>query len=162
MPRQRGKTRNLTFAWQKLDRAISNLNGECFTPKEILKMTGVDRKSIGSFLFKKTKNGLLERIKYACYRKVSNGNLTKILPMSFVAIKVWKILNQSDKPLILREISEIITEDTGLNLYGNIAVLLTVWGRRNILDKFGDKQPHGYQIKPDYKSKSRPPASMPF
>ena len=160
MPSQRGKTYNLTFAWKKLDTAISNLNGECFTSKEIHKITGVNKRAINLFLSKKTKKGLLERIRHGCYKKISDGNLTQRLPLAFVATKVWEILRQSEKPLIQKEISQIITEDTGLDLYSDIGVLLVVWRRRNVLDKFGSKKPYAYQIKPN--CESRPPVSSLF
>ncbi len=155
MPKQRGKTDNLTFAFQRIDRTISSLNGECFTPKEIREITGVNKTDINQFLVNKTKKGFLERIRRGCYRKVSDGNLTQNLPSAFVATKVWRILCQSDKPLIHREISEMIEEETGLNLYFSIGILLFNWYHRNVLDKIGAKKPYAYQIKPDYK-KDRP------
>ncbi len=162
MPKQRGQTYNLTFASQRIDKAISSLNGECFTQKEIHEITGVDRKDIGVFVSNKTKKGFLKRIRYGCYRKVSDGNLTKRLPSAFIATKVWRIFSQSEKPLTRREISEIIEEETGLNLHDSIRPLITIWHHRNVLDKFGAKRPYVYQIKPDYKDKDRPPASSPF
>lgn len=164
MPRQRGKTLDLTFSYQRIDKAISSLNGECFTPKIIHEITGVNRVSIRVFIFYKTKKGFLEKIRPGCYRKVSvsDGDLTKRLPSAFLATKVWEILRQSDKPLLLREISEIITENTGFNSYFSIGPLLLKWLRRNVLDKLGSKQPYAYQIKPDYKDKDRPSSGPPF
>lgn len=161
MPQQKGKTRDLTFAAQKVDRAIHSLNGRHFTSEEIHKMTGVIKGTINEFLRLKTKKGFLERIMHGCYRKVQDGSLTQNLPMAFTATKVWEILRQSDKPLIHREISEIITEDTGFNTYSEIGVLLLIWCRRKVLDKIGGKKPYAYQIKPDY-NLGRPSASKPF
>ena len=162
MPQPRGKTLDLTFSYQRIDEAISNLNGECFTQKKIHEITGVNKGAISQLIWQKTKKGFLERIKPGCYIKVSDENLTQNLPAAFAATKVWEILCQSDKPLILREISEIITENTGLNCYFPISTLLTKWRRRNVLDKFGGKKPYAYKIKPDYKNKSRPSASSRF
>ena len=162
MPHLRGKTRDLTFSYQRIDRAISDLNGECFTPKEIHKITGVNRGNINTFLLTKTKNGLLERVKLGCYRKISSGDLTESLPMSFIATKVWEILYQSDKPLTLREISQIIAENTGLNLYFQISNLFIRWCNRNVLDKFVGKRPYAYKIKPIYKDQDRISASSRF
>ncbi len=166
MPRQKGRKRgaihNLNFAYQRIDRAISSLNGKCFTPKEIHKITWVNQKTILSFLARKTIKGFLERIRRGCYRKTSDGSLTKRLSQAFVAKKVWRILSQSEKPLIHREISQIITEDTELDLYFNIGMLLMEWHCRNALDKLGSKRPYAYQIKPGYKGKDRPSASLCF
>lgn len=161
MPRRRGKTLDLTFTYQRIDVAISSLNEGCFTPKEIYEISRVNEIDIYRFLSEKTKKGLLERMGRGCYKKVSGGNLTQKLPEAFVATKVWEVLHQSDKkPLTNREISQIITEDTGLDLYSNIGVLLFTWFRRNALNKFGAKQPYAYQIKPH--CKSRPSTSLPF
>lgn len=156
MPLQRGKILDLTFGYQRIDKAISSLNGEFFTQKEIHKITRVSRTSIGAFISEKTKKGFIKKIRNGYYQKVSDGDLTKKLPSAFIATRVWSILHQSEKPLILREISEIITGDTGLNTYFSISRLLTLWRQRNVLDKFGAKRPYAYQIKLDYKNKGRP------
>lgn len=160
MSNKRGKTNNLTFAWQKIDRAISGLNGECFTPKEIHEVTGLNNAVSGPFLCEKTRKGLLERVGHGCYKKVSNGSLSNRLPAAFVATKVWDILLQSDKPLAHRDISEIIEKETGFNTYFSIGVLLFIWYRKKALDKIGGKKPYEYQIKPDYKNKNRPVSSL--
>ena len=162
MGRQSGQIVDLTFAWQRIDRVISGLSGEYVTPKEIQEITGVDIVNIRGFLCEKTKKKFLERTRRGCYRKVSNGNLTQKLPEAFIATKVWEILCQSDKPLILREVSKIITENTGLDLYFSVSALLMRWHQRNVLDKFGGKQPYAYKIKQSYKNKDRPLASPPF
>jgi len=162
MPLPKGKTVDLTFAFQKIDHAISSLNGRCFTPKEIHEITGINKTAIYVFLTKKTRKRLLIRIRYGCYRKVSDGILTQRLPEAFVATKVWRILCQSDKPLILREISEIVEKDTGFNVYFATSMLLTAWCRRKALDKLGAKKPYAYQVKSDFNDKDRPVATSPF
>ncbi len=162
MPRQRGKPYNLTCAFQRIDRAISSLNGECFTPQEIYQITGLRNRVVAPFLSLKVRKGFLERIRRGCYKKILNEALTKRLPSAFIATKVWRILSRSEKPLTNREISEIITEDTGFDLYFNIGTLLMNWCRRNALDKLGGKKPYAYQIKPDFKDKDRPIATSPF
>ncbi len=163
MPPQRGKIHNLTFATQKIDKAISGLNGECFTPKEIHEIIGVNRLLVHVIICAKTKKGLLQRIRRGCYRGIPGINLTINHPSAFVATKAWEVLSQSEKPLTHREISEIIEKKTGLNLYFSIGVLLFNWYRKKVLDKIGGKQPYQYQIKPGYsKSKGRPIATRPI
>ena len=158
--RPRGGTYNLTFATQKIDQATSGLNGIYFTIKEISKVTGLNGKIVKTILGKKNKKGLLERIRPGCYRRVPGKNLAITLPSAFVATKVWAILSQPDKPLIHREISEIIEKETGLNTYFTIGILLYRWYHDKVLDKIGNKKPYAYQIKPEYKGKSRPSTSL--
>lgn len=157
----KGRTINLTFAYQRIEKVILSLNGECFTQKEICKITGLNRPVVSVFLMEKTKKGFLERVRFGCYRKILDGNLTNRMPSAFVATKVWEILNKSDKPLVLREVSQIITENTGFNLYRTVSSLFSNWCRRDVLDKFGSKQPYAYQIKPDY-NLGRPSAGKLF
>ncbi|GEM_PF-2390343 len=162
MPKRKGVVDNFTSAYQKIGNAISSMNGRCFTAEEIHEITGVNREDIRTFLSEKTKKEFLERLIHTCYRKVSPRNLTHKLPNAFIATKVWRVLCQSDRPLILREISEIIEKETGFYLYKQISFLLIMWCRRNTLDKLGTKRPYAFQIKPEYKGKDRPVSSSPF
>jgi len=156
MPQNRGKTRNLTFASQKINKAISSLEGKAFTAKEISEATGVNRHEVSVFLLLKHKKGFLEREKRGHYRNTSNRTLTERSPSAFVANKVWEIISQSDKPLTNREIADIIAKDTEQNTYKSVGTLLFIWFRRSVLDKIGAKRPYRYQVKPDYKDKDRP------
>ena len=159
--RPRGKTNNLTFTTQKMGKAISGLNGECFTPREISEITGLNKQLVNLIMCEKTEKGLLQRIKRGCYKAVLGVNLAINLPSAFIATKVWDILSRSEKPLTLREISEIIEKETELNLYFSIGHLLFLWYRKEVLDKIGGKRPYEYQIKAGYNA-GRPTASSIF
>lgn len=161
MAQPRGKTRGLTFTTQRIDKAVSGLNGGFFTSKEIYEITGLNRQIIRIMLAQKTEKGLLQRVRRGYYKAIPGISLAVKLPSAFIATKVWEILRQSDKPLIHREISEIITEDTGFNTYFEIGALLLIWCRRKVLDKIGGKRPYEYQIKPDY-NLGRPSAGKLF
>lgn len=162
MSNQRGKTLNLTFTMQKIDIAISGLNGECFTPKKISEISGLNRHIVNVILCEKTRKGFLQRVMRGCYHKASKEDLAQKLPTAFAAINVWEILSQSEKPMTHREISEIIKKKIKFNLYFNIGCLLFVWYRKKAIDKIGGKKPYKYQIKADYKDKIRPVASLKF
>ena len=161
MPLARGKTFDLTFATQKIENAISSLNGKYFTPKEIHEISGINKHVVGAILVKKTNKGLLQRVRRGCYRGIPGRNLAINLPLTFVATKVWNILRKSDKPLTHRQISEIIKK-TGFNPYFSIGTLLFIWYHKKVLDKLGGKRPHEYQIKARYKSKDRPAVNFRF
>lgn len=159
---RRGKTVNLTFTTQKIDKAISGLNGECFTPKEISQISGLNKRTINVIMVEKTAKGLLQRVSRGCYKKVLRGSLAQHLPSAFVSTKAWEVLSQQEKPLTNREISEIIEKETKLNLYFSTGKLLSIWYRKKAIDKIGSKRPYGYQIRPDYKGKDRPVTALDF
>lgn len=150
MGKLKGKTHDLTFTTQKISNAASSFNGESFTTKEIREITGINQNTVNVILAQKTEKGLLQRVRFGCYKKVLDKSLVVFRPSAFVAIKVWEVLSRADRPLTNREISEIIEEDIKLNLYFQIGKLLFIWYRRKAIDKIGGKRPYEYQIKPDY------------
>ena len=156
MPKQKGKTHDLTFTIQRIDEAVSGLNGACFNSKEIHEISGIDKHVVHVILVEKTNKGLLQRIGRGCYKGIPGRNLAIKRPSAFVATKVWEVLCNSDKPLTNREISEILEKESGFNFYFYIGNLLSSWYRGKSIDKLGGKRPYEYQIKPDYKGKNRP------
>lgn len=147
---RRGKTLDLTFTTQKIDNAVSSFNGRSFTTKEIREITGINKNTVNAILAYKTEKGLLQKVRFGCYKKVSDKSLAVFRPSAFVAIKVWEVLSKADRPLTNREISEIIEENIKLKLYFQIGKLLFIWYHRKAIDKIGGKRPYEYQIKPDY------------
>lgn len=158
MPKQRGKTHNLTFTTEKIDKAVHGFNGGFFTPKEIHEITGINKHTVNVIFVEKVKKGLLQRIRRGCYKAIPGRSLAINRPSAFIATKVWELLFHADRPLTNREISEIIEENTKLNFYFQIGRLLFRWYRIKAIDKIGGKKPYEYQIRPG-KDKDRPVAS---
>lgn len=157
MPAQRGPFKGNAFRY-KVVKAIQSLEGREFGSRDIQALTNLSRESITSFLYRLTLRKSINRLRMGVYVQINDIKTNS--PSGFIVEATWNILDKNREAWLsladvvaeteneFSKMDKLFDTENPVDLYHNIAVIITIWYQNGHLQRTGQRKSYLYQLMP--------------